>query len=130
MSHFTRIETQIKDQQALAAALESLKLRHALDAVVRGYRGQTTRAELVAQPGGDYDIGFVRESADTAFAIVADWWGVEQHSPWRQADFIKTVTQRYAYHKVLHEVQRQGFQVVNETATPEQGIKLTVRRWQ
>lgn len=128
MSHFTRVSTQITDVGMLKRALTDLKYNFAEHTLVRGYQGKNEQAELVVQPGGSYDIGFVR-NPDGNFHIVADWWGVEKDAKLRERTFLEPVMQRYAYHKVVDEVAKQGFQVVQETTGTDQTMKLTVRRW-
>lgn len=128
MSHFTRVKTQITDLDVLKRSLADLEYACAEGAVVRGYQGKQEKAELVVRPGGDYDIGFVRE-ADGAYALIADWWGVHQAIGLKEPAFIGPVMQRYAYHKVLDTVRDQGFQLVQETHGKDATLKLTVRRW-
>lgn len=128
MSHFTRVKTQFTDLGVLKQTLTDLNYRVAETATVRGYQGATERAELVVRPGGNYDIGFVR-GKDGHYQVVADWWGVERDAGLREQKFLEPVARRYAYHKVVQEVAKQGFQVVQETTAADQTVKLTVRRW-
>ena len=129
MSHFTRVKTQITDVEVLKRALADLKHPYVENTIVRGYQGKNEQAELVVQPGGAYDIGFTRAGADGAFHVVADWWGVEREAKLREKAFLEPVMQRYAYHKVVAEMAKQGFSVVQETVAADQTVKLTVRRW-
>ncbi|MCB0082883.1 MAG: DUF1257 domain-containing protein, partial [Caldilineaceae bacterium] len=39
------------------------------------------------------------------------------------------IQQRYAYHKVLAEVEQAGFSLVEEKTGADNVIRLTVRRW-
>lgn len=128
MSHFTRVKTQITDVGMLTRALTDLKYPFAENTLVRGYQGKNEQADVVVKPGGAYDIGFVK-AADGSYHIVADWWGVEKEAKLRERSFLEPVMQRYAYHKVVDEVAKQGFQVVQESVGVDQTVKLTVRRW-
>lgn len=128
MSHFTRVKTQITDVEVLKRALSDLSYTYQEKTLVRGYQGKKEQAEVVVQPGGAYDIGFKQER-DGAFHVVADWWGVEREAKLREKAFLEPVMQRYAYHKVVAEMAKQGFQVVQETVAADKTVKLTVRRW-
>ena len=128
MSHFTRVKTQITDVEVLKRALADLNYAYGEDAVVRGYQGKKEHAEVVVRPGGDYDIGFIK-GKDGNFQIVADWWGVTKDNGLKEQAFLNPVMQRYAYHTVVEQVAKQGFQVVQEAVGTDNTVKLTVRRW-
>jgi hypothetical protein len=128
VSHFTRVKTQITDVEVLKRALGDLQYTVAENTLVRGYQGKQEHAEVVVSPGGAYDIGFIKGS-DGHFQVVADWWGVHKDNGLREQAFLNPVMQRYAYHTVVDQVAKQGFQVVQETVGTDSTVKLTVRRW-
>ena len=128
MSHFTRVRTKITDREMLKRALGDLKHSFREDTIVRGYMGAKLKAEVVVAPGGDYDIGFERAN-DGNYQVVADWWGVSKDAGLSERDFLAPVTQRYAYHTVVEQVAKQGFQIVQEATGSDQTLKVTVRRW-
>jgi hypothetical protein len=128
MSHFTNVKTKITDLEALKAALADLG--HQVvegDVAVRGWRNTSQRAELAVRLGS-FDVGFSR-GADGTYDVVADWWGVKTYDGVAQPEFMRRVTQRYAYHKVLGEVRRQGYTLVEEESQADQSIRLVVRKW-
>jgi hypothetical protein len=128
MSHFTNVKTKITDLEALKAALADLG--HQVvegDVAVRGWRNTSQRAELAVRLGS-FDVGFSR-GADGTYDVVADWWGVKTYDGVAQPEFMRRVTQRYAYHKVLGEVRRQGYALVEEESQADQSIRLVVRKW-
>lgn len=131
MSHFTTVETKIKDLVALKAALKDLGFAYSeaeQGVEVRGYLGQKETAELSIHASKQYDVG-VKATAN-GYEFVADWWGVETGRGITQEKFVKQVTQRYAYHKVLSEVAKQGFTIETDEVSEDKTISLTVRRWQ
>lgn len=131
MSHFTTVETKIKDLVHLKAALKDLgyTFSEAEQGVeVKGYLGQKDRAELSIHASKTYDVG-VRKTA-SGYEFVADWWGVETTRGVTQEQFVKAVTQRYAYHKVLSEVAKQGYTIETDEVKKDQTISITVRKWQ
>lgn len=132
MSHFTAVKTKIKDLACLVRALKDLnyefteateeQLVH-----VRGYQGQTTDALLSIHASKTYDIG-VKQTAE-GFEFVADWWGVETTRGVGEEEFIKKVTQRYSYHKVMDEIKKRGFTIESEETNEEEQIQVRVRTW-
>jgi hypothetical protein len=85
-------------------------------------------AQLSIHASKTYDIG-VKLTADGTYEFVADWWGVETTRGITEEDFIKQVTQRYSYHKVMEEVKKRGFTLETEEVDEEQQIHIRVRTW-
>lgn len=130
MSHFTQVQTKIKDIECLKKALEDLSYSYKEGEVkVKGWRGKTENADLVVNTGSPYGIGFIKNE-DGLYEMVADWWGVQSRTGISQRRFMDRIHQRYAYHKVLTEVRRKGFTVAQEETTADNTIKLVVRKWQ
>jgi Protein of unknown function (DUF1257) len=129
MSHFTKVQTKITDVDCLKQALEDLQYSCREGEVrVRGWRGQWSQADLVADLGGPYNIGF-RKSPQGNYEVVADWWGVEMRTGISQVKFVNDLNQRYAYHKVLSEVRKRGFSVAEDETLEDHSIRLVVRKW-
>lgn len=131
MSHFTTVETKIKNLVSLKAALKDLGYTFTegeQGVEVRGYLGQKDLAELSIHASKTYDVGVKKTT--TGYEFVADWWGVETTRGVTQEEFVKTVTQRYAYHEVLSEVARQGYTIETDEVQTDKTISITVRKWQ
>ena len=124
MSHFLKIQTQIREREQLLSALREMHYQHqvspnqANDLLVRGYSGNQERAEVVVDTGSAYDIGFQRKAE--GYEVVADWWGVEGNSRIRQREFIQQVNRQYAYNVIRDQVREQNL-VVEEERTLENG---------
>lgn len=126
MSHFSQIKTQIRDLTSLQTALTDLGISWKPGPQpVRGYRGQTHSAEVVIEQSNGYDIGFSQEQGQ--YELVADlqYW----QQPLSVEGFLKQVTQRYAYHTVLKETSRQGFQLSEQQENQDGTIRLVLQRW-
>lgn len=126
MSHFSQIKTQIRNLISLQAALTDLGIDWKSEAkTVRGYRGQTRNAEVTIEQDNGYDVGFSWNGKE--YELVADlqYW----QQPLSVEGFLKKVTQRYAYHTVVNETARQGFQVTEQQQNPDGSIRLLVQRW-
>ena len=126
MSHFSQIKTQIRDLASLQAALTDLEINWKLGPQpVRGYQGQTHNAEIVIEQDNGYDVGFSRN--DDQYELVADlqYW----QQPLSVQGFINRITQRYAYHTVMQETTRQGFQLAEQEQNQDGSIRLVLQRW-
>ena len=62
MSHFSKIQTSLKDLELIKKSLNDLSVQWEPEAqTVRGYKEQTTFANLVIKQNNNYDIGFSLE---------------------------------------------------------------------
>ncbi len=126
MSHFSQIKTQIRNLGSLEVALTELGIDWKPGpSQVRGYRGQTRNAEIAVEQDNGYDIGFSWNGNE--YELIADL------QYWQQdlsvEGFLKQVTQRYAYHTVIKETARQGFQIAEQQKNEDGSIRLLVQRW-
>lgn len=132
MSHFTTVQTQIRDLVCLKEALGDLgyafsEAEAGQSVLVRGYLEQQTPADLVIRASRTYDVG-VRVTRN-GVEFIADWWGVETTRGVTEAQFVQAVTQRYAYRKVRRELAARGFTLATEETTADGAIHLKVRRY-
>lgn len=126
MSHFSQIKTQIRNLTSLQAALNDLRVDwKSGPRQVRGYQGQTRNAEITIEQDNGYDVGFSWNGKE--YELVADlqYW----QQPLSVEGFLRQITQRYAYHTVVNETARQGFQVAEQQQNPDGSIRLLVQRW-
>jgi len=126
MSHFSNIKTQIRNLTSLQSALTDLGVDwKAGPSDVRGYRGQTETAEVVIEQGNNYDVGFAWNGKE--YELVADlqYW----QQPLSVEGFLNRITQRYAFHTVMSETAKQGFQVAQQENNQDGSIRLVVQRW-
>jgi len=126
MSHFSKIQTSLKDLDLLKKSLNDLSIHWEPELnKVRGHRGQTTFANLVIKQANNYDIGFSWNGVE--YQVVADiqFW----QQPWSVDLFLDRVSQRYAYNSIIKSTYDQGFQTVNENVQEDGSIKLTLQKW-
>jgi hypothetical protein len=126
MSHFSQIKTQIRNLDSLKDALNDLEIDWKSGShQVRGYRGQTQDAEVAIEQENGYDVGFKWNGQE--YELVADL------QYWQQdlsvEGFLRQVTQRYAFHTVIKETARAGFQVAEQQKNEDGSIRLVVQRW-
>jgi len=124
MSHFLKIMTQIREREQLLAALRDLHFQHQAspnltnDLLVRGYKGNQERAEVVVDTGSAYDIGFQRKAE--GYEVVADWWGVQGNTQIKQNTFIQQINRQYAYNVIRDQIREQDL-IMEEERTLENG---------
>ncbi|MEL6224546.1 MAG: DUF1257 domain-containing protein [Cyanobacteria bacterium J06627_8] len=126
MSHFSQIKTQIRNLDALKVALTNNGVEWLEGpAQVRGYRGQTHKADVAIQQENGYDIGFSWNGNE--YELVADlqYW----NQPLSVQGFLNKVTQSYAYQTVLTTTEKQGFQVSETEKNADGSIRLVLQRW-
>ena len=126
MSHFSKIQTSLKDLDLLKKSLSDLSIQWEPELNrVRGYKDQTTFANLVIRQDNNYDIGFSWNGYE--YQLVADikFW----QQPWSIELFLDRVSQKYAYNSIVESTSKQGFQTVNETVQEDGSIKLTLQKW-
>ena len=126
MSHFSKIQTSLKDLDLLKKSLSYLSIHWEPELNrVRGYKEQTTFANIVIKQANNYDIGFSWNGFE--YQLVADiqFW----QQPWSIELFLDRVSQRYAYNSIVESTSNQGFQTINETVQEDGSIKLTLQKW-
>ncbi|MCC0176187.1 DUF1257 domain-containing protein [Waterburya agarophytonicola K14] len=126
MSHFSNIKTKIRNLDSLKSALNDLGVDWKNGpGIVRGYKGQTNKADVVVEQANNYDFGFSWNGGE--YELVADlqYW----QQPLTVEGFLRQVTQRYAYHTVVNETANQGFNITEQQNKEDGSIRLVVQRW-
>ncbi len=127
MSHFSQVQTIIRDQALLEQSLRQLQfnIQSGEEVAIRGYQGNTECGQVVIDTGSRYDIGLQRQ-ADGSFAVCADWWGIEFNTPIRQESFLQSLNRTYAHLTVKQQVLEQGLIIEQEKILPNGEIELIV----
>ena len=129
MSHFSTVKTELRDREALVAALRDMGQEPASgEQPVRGYRGQTVTADLCCTQDGGADIGFRWNSAEQRYELVTDLDLWSQPIPVER--FLAQLTQRYALQSILASTSEEGYQVSEQRHSADGSIELVVTRWQ
>jgi len=129
MSHFSTVKTQLKKREPLIQALRDLGyIPQEGENLVRGYRGQTVKAEMsVKMPNGSGDIGFRWNKSTKAYELVTDLDLWKQSVPVDR--FLSQLTQRYALNTVLSATSQEGFEIAEQKNNVDGSIELVVTRW-
>ena len=112
MSHFTTIQTQIRDVDALEAACAELGVELLRDTEARGFANNTRHGELVVRLKGPYDIAANRAAPTEPYELSTDWWNghVEQEVGKEYGRLL----QLYGVHKASKEARRKGLSVLRQ----------------
>ena len=128
MSHFSTVKTQLRKREPLFQALVDLGyMPQEGENLVRGYRGQTVKAELAVRMPQGGDIGFRWNESIKAYELVTDLDLWKQPVPIER--FISQLTQRYAFNTVIEATAHEGFEVAEQKKNLDGSIELVVTRW-
>lgn len=122
MSHFTTINTEIRDLQALRDACTEMGLGLLQDAEARGYGENHQRGEFVIRLKGPYDVALNRQTSGN-YGLTTDWW--DGHVEKELGRNYGRLLQLYAAHKATREAQKRGL-TVQRTQRSDGSIKLTI----
>jgi hypothetical protein len=122
MSHFTTIQTQVRDLDALRAALGELGVTLVANTVARGYAGNTLKGDHVIRLKGPYDIA-LNKTPDGSYGLTTDWW--EGHVEKEVGADFGRLLQLYGIHKTTIEARKRGHMVQRKAQT-DGSIKLTI----
>ena len=128
MSHFSTVKTQLRKKEFLKQALIDLGyVPNEGENLVRGYRGQTVKAEMTVVTSKGSDIGFRWNENSKSYELVTDLDLWKQSIPVER--FLAQVTQRYALNTVLNSTAQEGFQISEQKQNLDGSIELVVTRW-
>lgn len=108
MSHFTTIQTQVRDIEALRAACAELGVSLESGIAARGYSGSRIEGDYVIRLRGPYDVALNRQQ-DGTYGLTTDWWS--GHVAREVGDSYGRLLQLYGVHKASREARMRGFSV-------------------
>jgi len=129
-SRFTTIQTQVRDLDALRAALGELGVTLLANTNARGYANNTLKGDYVIRLKGPYDIA-LNKTPDGSYGLTTDWFNPSNYTyeggPVEQSvgtNFGKLL-QLYGVHKTTIEARKRGH-MVQRKAQKDGSIKLTI----
>lgn len=122
MSHFTTVETQVRDIGALRGACTEMGLVLASDTEARGYGSNKLRGEYVIRLRGPFDIALNREHTGS-YGLTTDWW--DGHVEREVGAGYGRLLQLYAVHKTQIEAKRRGC-TCRRTKLADGSVKLVL----
>ena len=122
MSHFTTIQTQVRDLDALRQALGELGLALLEKATARGYGNNTLKGDYVIRLKGPYDIA-LNKTPDGSYGLTTDWW--DGHVEKEVGAGFGRLLQLYGIHKTMIEARKRGH-LVQRKAQRDGSVKLVI----
>jgi hypothetical protein len=122
VSHFTNINTEIRDLKALENACQELGLDLIENANARGYGRNHIKGEYVIKLKGPYDIALNRND-DGSYALTTDWW--HGHVEKEVGKNFGKLLQFYGVCKARSEAHRKGY-TTRRQYLKDGSIKLTI----
>ena len=129
MSHFSTIQTKIKDKDNLVEALELLgywKNDEHQELSVYGAHAidhPKVKADILVTE----EIGFRLNEQTGTYELVTDLETWKESIPPKR--FVEKVTQQYARMTIYNTVKDMGFEVAEEWEMDDNSIEITVNRW-
>lgn len=107
MSHFTKITTEIKDLEALKAAVNNMNLSLESDTSCRYYYGTEYKEHVIKLPGR-YDVA-IEANGDGTYDINADFYEghVERYIGPQGSELLR----QYSIEKLKIEAKKNGYKV-------------------
>ena len=125
MSHFSTIQTKIKNKPELIEALQLLQYEvQENQELINPIDHQHEKVKVDISIGED--IGF-RLNNNGEYELVADIQTWKDPIPPKR--FVEKVTQQYARMTVHNQVKEMGFKVEQEWEMDDNSIELVVTRW-
>jgi len=122
MSHFTTIQTQVRDLDALRAALGELGVTLLANTNARGYLNNTLHGDFVIRLKGPYDIA-LNKVPGGSYGLTTDWW--DGHVEKEVGSQFGRLLQLYGVHKTMIESRKKGH-MVQRKAQKDGSIKLVI----
>ena len=122
MSHFTEIQTEIRDIAALHAACSEMGFELLQNVEARGYGSNRHHGEHVIRLKGPYDIA-LNQDASGRLALTTDWWG--GHVEKEVGKNYGRLLQMYGVHKATRDARRRGY-TVRRKQLQDGSIKLCI----
>jgi len=116
MSHIVEIKTEVRDETAISAACQRLKLEPPTQGTAKLFNDSATGV-IVKLPGWRYPAVFDTQSGQARFDNFEGRWG-EQHQ-------LDRFLQGYAVERTKIEARKKGH-TVTEQSQADGSIKLTV----
>jgi len=129
MSHFTKINTKIKERPYLIEALELLghDVQENQELVITNPDHAENHPVVHAEVAISNDVGFRWNEETKTYDLYSD------HDTWNNnvpvKRFVDKVTQQYARVAVYDTVKEMGFQVQEEWEMDDNSIEITATRW-
>ena len=115
MSHFTTVKTELRNLDALAAALRRAGYDCRPAGTVADFYGKKRKVDLVVNIPNQRTVGFVRNPQDGLLELVGDWYG----GALGREQFLDSIKCSYAREQVMASLASQGIDLADVRETEE-----------
>lgn len=122
MSHFTKINSRIKNLEILKQTLNEMNIPWEVNTKITGWRRNRRKTDIAINFSGELKLGLVGENDD--YVVLCDWYTMSR-SDYTQWDKIQT---QYALNTIKEQAKVQGWEIENIEQTSE-GLKVVVGGW-
>ncbi|MCB0418816.1 MAG: DUF1257 domain-containing protein [Bdellovibrionaceae bacterium] len=131
MSHFSEIQTNLKNKTALQAALKRMgfEIEESASGVdVRGFFGDSVKADFKVLTRTHYDIGF-KLNAQGSYEVIGDWELLPNVSGIEEEAFTQDLKREYAREVIVQLAQEKGYEIAVTENEESKDIELVVSQW-
>ena len=126
MSHFTKINTKLRDLDTLKKTLSDLNIEWTNQTnTIRGYKVAKTSASLVIPQQNSYDIGFKWNGKEYDLVTDLAFWSQNVSLD----TFLNRINQRYAYNMVLDVSEKEGFNFSKVETSADGSLRVVLNRF-
>lgn len=132
MSHFSEVKTKIRDENILKHSLKKMgfqvvEAEQNQGVQVRGYMGDTQKADFKILTQTHYDIGFLKNS-EGCFELVGDWELMPKVAQIDQNVFTRTLKREYAHQTILKVAAEKGYTLEYLNQESDE-MQIVVKQW-
>jgi len=131
MSHFSQLKTNLKNERFLKQALTNLGhqiIESDAGVEVRGFFGDSIKADFKIATATHYDIGFAKNS-DGSYEVVGDWELLPKVSGIEQSVFVGQVKKEYAKTSILETAKQNGYGIETSENEETGELEIVVTQW-
>jgi len=122
MSHFTHVETSLKEGDTIIEALKDMGFDVRKNTTILGYRGMKEKVDFGVDISSRYGLGFVRTPKGT-YAAVGDRFGIRGFN-----DILREISRRYSEKIIRREVRKKGYNLISRKTNNDNIELVFVRR--
>jgi hypothetical protein len=124
MSQVVEVGILIEGMAALAQAIAEAGLQSRRQKSFRSEDGKVHAVDLVVSDEAGTEVGVAVEKHTGKATFVT-----REKDPRRGTALVNRVAQRYAYSRVMEQLERKGYQVAREERQKDGSIRVVAQRW-
>lgn len=128
MSVYGRMATEILDYSTLKRTLSELEAQLEENTRISTSEGKKHSVDIAVVGPGGKRVGF-KKTKTGAYEIINESCGLSNAQRIKLDAFINKIRQRYSYHRVVDELNSQGYVIAEEEKSADNTIRLVARKW-